>query len=61
MSTDPRIDPPDEQPEAADDQETDDGVEFADTEDREQTDASFREKGREIMEQFRGAFASLAE
>lgn len=57
MSTDPRITPP--KSEDGDDQEEGE-VEFADTDDRERTEPSFREKGREMMKRFRDAFASLA-
>lgn len=58
MSTDPRTTPPEDDPS---DGESDADVEFADTANREETDATFREKGREIMRRFRDAFASLAE
>jgi len=72
MSTDRKFDPPadctgkapaDEHDRSAEssDAQRDVDFEFAGTEDREQTDASFREKGREIMKRFRDAFASLAE
>ena len=71
MSTDRKIDPPtdrtgkapaDEHDRSAEpsDAQRDTDLEFAGTEDREQTDASFREKGREIMKRFCDMFASLA-
>ncbi len=60
MATDPHIDR--DQPEQ-DDKRSQQGEEseFAEAEDREDTDATFRQKGREIMNRFRDAFAALAE